>query len=93
MAVAGDLYDSFISPAILDEAEGVLARPRMARGPGPVGKWLDAYIRASRQVFPEFVPGGEVGAVGGDVGDLPVLKTAYAANVEGGEVAGILDAA
>jgi hypothetical protein len=32
-------------------------------------------------------------SVGGDVGDLPVLRTAYAANVAGEEVAEILEAA
>lgn len=93
MLLAGDFYDSFTSPAILEEFTEVAVRPRIGADPSLIGVWLDVHVRASRQVFPEFVPGGGAEAVGGDIGDLPVLKTGYAANVGGEDVARILQAA
>jgi predicted nucleic acid-binding protein len=79
MLLAGAAYDSFTSPAILGEVEEVLGRPRFGAAPAQVRLWLDVFLRASRQVFPELIPGDGAGAVRGDVEDLPVLKTAYAA--------------
>jgi hypothetical protein len=93
MLLAGVIYDSFTSPAILDEDEEVLARPRFGAEPAQVRLWLDAFLRASRQVFPESIPGGGTGAVRGDVDDLPVLHTAYAASLAGATMGGILAAA
>lgn len=79
MLLAGIVYDSFTSPAILGEVAEVLARPRFGAPPGQVYVWLDAFVRASRQVFPESIPGDDPAAVSGDQDDLPILKTAYAA--------------
>lgn len=93
MLLAGELYDSFTSPAILEEFEEVAARPRIAGDSTLTRIWVDVHLRASRQVFPEFIPGGGAAAVGGDIGDLPILKTAYAANVGGEEIARILELA
>ena len=76
--LAGLAYDSFTSPAILDEVREVLARPRFGADAAAVARWLDAFVRASRQVFPQVVPGGNPGAVRGDKDDLPILETAYA---------------
>lgn len=93
MMLAGVAYDSFASPAILDEVEEVLARPRFGAISGQVRLWIDAFVRASRQVFPELIPGEDAGAVRGDVEDLPVLKTAYAVAAAGEEFGAILTAA
>lgn len=84
IALAGAAYDSFTSPAIFLELEEVLTQPRFGARSDQVRIWLDPIIRASRQVFPETVPGGGAGAVGGDVGDVPILKTAYAVDIVGG---------
>ena len=81
MLGAGAAYDSFTSPAIIEETKEVLARPRFGARPDDVDRWLDAFIRASRQVFPQLAPGGSLGAVRGDADDLPILETAYAAYV------------
>jgi predicted nucleic acid-binding protein len=93
MLLAGVAYDSFTSPAILDEVEEVLARPRFGADPAPVRRWLDIFLRSSRQVFPDVIPGGSARAVGGDAEDLPVLKTAYAVAAAGEELGDILVAA
>jgi hypothetical protein len=76
--LAGVAYDSFTSRDILDEAAEVLARPRFALPAHVLRHRIDAFVRASRQVFAELVPGGDARAVGGDADDLPVLKTALA---------------
>ena len=71
----------------------MLLRPRFGATRAHVRLWLDAFLRVSRQVFPEVIPGGEPAAVGGDLGDLPVLNTAYAAaagDVEAREALNIL---
>lgn len=81
MLGAGAAYDSFTSPAIIEETKEVLDRPRFAVRADDVDRWLDAFIRASRQVFPQVAPGGNPGAVRGDSDDLPILETAYAAYV------------
>jgi hypothetical protein len=86
-------YDSFTSPAILDEVEEVLTRPRFGAAPAQVRLWLDIFLRASRQVFPESIPGGDAGAVRGDLADLPILKTAYAVAAAGEELGEVLVAA
>lgn len=85
MRLAGQAYDSFTSPAILEEVEDVLVRPRFGASRGQVRLWLDAFLRVSRQVFPEIIPGGDPAVVGGDPDDLPVLNTAYAAAGGGAE--------
>jgi hypothetical protein len=92
MLLAGVAYDSFTSPAILDEVEDVLARPRFGAA-GQVRHWLDAFLRASRQVFPALIPGDDARALRGDVEDLPVLKTGYAVAAAGEEFGDILAAA
>jgi len=79
MLLAGGVYDSITSPAILEELEEVLARPSFGADPIRVRLWMDAFVRASRQVFPEAIPGENAGAVRGDRDDLSILKTAYAA--------------
>jgi hypothetical protein len=79
MLWAGVLYDSFTSPAILDETREVLARPRFGAAPEAVDRWLDAFVRASSQAFPQVAPGGNQGAVRGDLDDMPILETAFAA--------------
>jgi predicted nucleic acid-binding protein len=78
MQLAGAAYDSFTSPAILEELDEVLGRPSFGADPAHVHRWIDAFLRASRQVFPETIPGRDAGAVHGDLEDLPILKTAYA---------------
>jgi predicted nucleic acid-binding protein len=88
--LAGVAYDSFTSPAILDEVEEVLERPRFGATPTGVRLWLDIFLRASRQVFPESIPGGDAGALRGDLEDLPVLKTAYAVAAAGEELGDVL---
>ena len=93
MRLAGQAYDSFTSPAILDETEEVLVRPRFGASRGQVRLWLDAFLRMSRQVFPEVIPGSNPAAIGGDLEDLPVLNTAYAAAVGGEGVGEVLAAA
>jgi predicted nucleic acid-binding protein len=75
---AGLAYDSFTSHDILDEAVGVLARPQFGLPADLVRRRMDTFVRASRQVFAELIPGGDPAAVGGDADDLPVLKTALA---------------
>jgi predicted nucleic acid-binding protein len=90
MLKAAQAYDSFTSPTILDEVEDVLLRPRIAASRASARRWLDAFLRSSRQVFPEAIPGGDPRAVGGDLEDLPVLHTAYAATVAGPDVAEVL---
>lgn len=93
MLLAGVTYDSFASPAILSEVEEVLARPHFGATPGQVRLWFDAFVRASRQVFPELIPGEDAGDVRADVDDLPVLKTAYGVAAAGEEFGDILAAA
>jgi hypothetical protein len=93
MRLAGLAYDSFTSPAILDEVEEVLVRLRFGAARGQVRLWLDAFLRVSRQVFPEVIPGGDPAAVGGDVEDLPVLHTAYGGAAGGEPVGEVLAAA
>lgn len=78
MLLAGIAYDSFTSPAIIDETAAVLTRPRFGANRGTIYRWLDMFVRASRQVFPDLLPSGNVDVVSGDEGDLPVLNTAYA---------------
>ena len=80
--LAGVVYNSLISPAILEETEEVLSRPRFGAHRAQVREWLDAFTRASLQVFPETVPGVTARVVGGDEDDLPVLKTALAGAIE-----------
>lgn len=91
--LAGVAYDSFTSPAILGEVAEVLARPRFGATPGQVHTWLDALVRASRQVFPESIPGTDASAVGGDLDDLPILKTAYAVFAAASEYPDVIDQA
>lgn len=79
MLLAGVVYDSLTGPAVLEEVEEVLVRPRFSGTAQAVRVWLDAFLRASHQVFPEAVPVDDPRAVGGDVDDLPILRTAYAA--------------
>jgi hypothetical protein len=62
LLLAGLVYDSFTSPAIIEAAEEVLVRPRFAARRADVRRWFDAYLRASRQVFPETVPLADVRA-------------------------------
>jgi predicted nucleic acid-binding protein len=93
MLLAGIAYDSFTSPAILSEVAQVLARPRFGSSPGQVYSWLDAFVRASRQVFPESIPGDDADAVGGDQGDLPILKTTYAVFAAAAEYPDVLEQA
>lgn len=93
LLLAGVVYDSFTSPAILEEVEEVLVRPRFGADPARVRKWLDAFVRASRQVFPQTIPTVSAGVVRGDVDDLPVLHTAYAATATGDDAPGVLQAA
>ena len=69
------------------------ARPRFRATSGQVRLWLDAFARASRQVFPDLIPGEDAGAVRGDVEGLPVLKTAYAVAAVGEDFGAILAAA
>ena len=45
MLLAGVAYDSFTSPAILDEVEEVLVRPRFGAAAGQIRLWLDAFLR------------------------------------------------
>jgi hypothetical protein len=85
LRLAGSAYDSFTSHEILDEAADVLARPSFAAPADRVRHLLDEFLRASRQVFTELVPGIDAGAVRGDVDDLPVLKTASAVYVSAPE--------
>jgi predicted nucleic acid-binding protein len=96
MLLAGVAYDSYTSPVILDEVQEVLARPRFGADPTQVRRWLDTFVRASRQVFPEVIANagkGAAGVVRGDEADLPILHTAYAATAVGHEVGDALEAA
>jgi hypothetical protein len=93
MLLAGVAYDSFTSPAILGEVAEVLARPRFGSTAGHVYAWLDAFLRASRQVFPESIPADDSDAVGGDQDDLPILKTAYAVFAAASEYPAVLEQA
>ncbi len=93
MLLAGVLYDSFTSPAILEEVEEVLTRPRFGAQPASVRAWVDAFVRQSRQVFPESMPFEDARVVGGDVGDLPVLRTALAVDAGATEYGEVLAAA
>jgi hypothetical protein len=93
MILAGQAYDAFISPAILDEIEEVLGELRFSVPGEAVRAWYDTFLRVSRQVFPQVMPAGDPAAVGGDVDDLPVLNTAYAAISAGHDVAEVLAAA
>ena len=87
MRLAGRGFDSFTSPAILEEVEAVLERPRFGATRDQVRLWLDVFLRTSRQVFPQAIPGQAAAAVHGDLADVPILKTAHAAPVEFPEVA------
>jgi hypothetical protein len=93
MLLAGIAYDSFTSPAILSEVAEVLGRPRFGANIDQVSVWLDAYVRASRQVFPESIPGDYSQVVGSDADDLSVLKTAYAVFAAGSEYPAVLEKA
>jgi predicted nucleic acid-binding protein len=87
MRLAGRTFDSFTSPAILEEVETVLGRPRFGATDRAVRVWVDAFLRNSRQVFPQAIPGEAAAVVHGDLADVPILKTAYAVPVEFPEVA------
>jgi len=78
---AGLRYDSFTSPAILEETERVLIRPRLGASLRDARVWLDAFLRRSRQVNCFAIPGDYSEAVGGDEKDNPVLLTALAVNL------------
>lgn len=93
MRLAGQGYDAFISPAILDELEEVLQELRFNVPVARVRTWYDDFLRSCRQVFPETIPGGDPRAVGGDLRDVPVLHTAYAATVAGSAAVDALEAA
>jgi predicted nucleic acid-binding protein len=93
MMLVGAAYDSFTSPAILDEVEDVLIRPRFGASVRQIRLWLDVFVRASRQVFPELIPGDDARAVRGDIEDLPILETAYAVPAAGEELGDLLVAA
>ena len=82
MLLAGIAYNSLTSPEILEETDEVLLRPRFGADRGEIRAWLDAFIRASLQVFPETVPGAAASVVGGDEDDLPVIETAFAGAIE-----------
>lgn len=79
--LAGLVYDSFTSPAILEEVELVLARPKFGIPIGETRCWLDVFLRHSRQVDPCRVPGDFAAALGNDRKDNHVLKTALAVNL------------
>jgi predicted nucleic acid-binding protein len=86
--LAGVLYDSFTSPAILMEVEQVLARPRFEVPVAETRRWIDVFVRGSRQVDPNRMPGNYAAVLGGDRKDNPILKTALAVNVdEDGQIA------
>lgn len=88
VASAGVLYDSFTSPEILQEVEGVLARPRFGYSVAETQGWLEVFLRHSRQVDPASVPGDYSAALGNDEKDNPIFKTALAVNLhEEGQVA------
>lgn len=53
MLLAGVAYDSFTSPAILEEVEEVLEKLRFGAARARVRAWLDAYLRSGRQAFPQ----------------------------------------
>lgn len=93
MLLAGIVFDSFTSPAILEEVEDVLIRPRFGASRPRVQQWLDAFVRASRQVFPQLVPGANARAVRGDLDDLPILQTAYAVLVASADYADVVERA
>ncbi len=44
-------------------------------------RWLDVFVRQSRQVDPGLVPGSYASAVHSDEKDSPVLRTALAVNL------------
>ena len=79
--LAGTVFDSFTSPAIVEEVEIVLARPKFGFTIVETRRWLDVFVRHSRQVDPGVVPGEYTAALHGDVRDNPVLKTALAVNL------------
>jgi predicted nucleic acid-binding protein len=86
--LAGTAYNSFTSPAILDETERVLARPHLGYPVADTRRWIDTYVRHSRQVHPGIIPGDYAVALGNDPKDEPVLKTALAVSLdEDGRVA------
>lgn len=91
--LAGVAYDSFTSPAILEETERVLEELRFGVTPVRVRAWVDAYVRSGRQAFPQLVPLNDARVVGGDVADLPVIKTAYAVAANAEEFGDVLGAA
>src|SRR5579884_1252433 len=93
MRLAGHLYDSFTSPAIIEEVQEVLARPEFGGYRSSINSWLDDFVRASRQMFPEDITQGGARIVHGDTTDLPILHTAFAVNAAGAEFAAILEAA
>ncbi|MDQ3701846.1 MAG: hypothetical protein M3442_13130 [Chloroflexota bacterium] len=76
--------------AILETS--VLVRPHFGAAPTRVRQWLDAFVRASRQVIPEVIPSAGAEVVGGDVDDIPVLHTAYATAAAGEELFDVLQA-
>lgn len=85
---AGLVYDSFTSPGILQEVEDVLARPRFGYPVAETRRWLEVFLRHSRQVDPAFVPGDYSAALHADEKDNPIFKTALAVNLhEEGQVA------
>lgn len=91
--LAGVAYNGFTSPAILEELEEVLTRPRFGATQDAVRLWLDEFVRVSRQVFPESIPAADARVVHGDVDDLPILGTAYAVDAAATEYAEVLAAA
>ena len=87
-SLAGLAYDSFTSPAILEEVELVLARPRFGIPKEETRIWLDVFLRHSRQVDPGQIPGEYAETLGNDSKDNHVLKTALAVNLhEEGRIA------
>ena len=79
--LAGALYDSFTSPAILDEVETVLERPRFGISREETRVWIDVFVRHSRQVDPAIIPGDLAKVLGDDQKDNPILKTAFAVHL------------
>lgn len=75
------LYDSFTSPTIIEETERVLAEARFGTSAQEVSVWLDAFVRRTRQVNSEAVPGDYSAALRGDEKDNPILLIALAVNL------------
>lgn len=82
LELAGRLYDSFTSEAILRETLDTLTGRRFNVASEQVTRWLAPFVRVSRQVDPEQVPGDFAAALHGDEADNPILKTALALYVD-----------